>query len=169
VAVLCRDEAVLGQEDRGSRLGPFGERRFRLLYAARASSFIGSTMAPIGLAFAVLDTLHGSRTELGLVLAARAIPNAAFILLGGVIADRLPRHLVMVTSNVASMATQGAVAALLLTGNAEVWQLIVLSALNALRGGGADRRGDPAGVRRTRRQGAAKEVTDRVFSSRSSR
>ena len=87
-------------------------------------------MAPIGLAFAVLDTLHGSRTELGLVLAARAIPNAAFILLGGVIADRLPRHLVMVTSNVASMATQGAVAALLLTGNAEVWQLVVLSALN---------------------------------------
>ena len=87
-------------------------------------------MAPIGLAFAVLDTLHGSRTELGLVLAARAIPNAVFILLGGVIADRLPRHLVMVTSNVASMATQGAVAALLLTGNAEVWQLVVLSALN---------------------------------------
>jgi hypothetical protein len=56
-------------------------------------------MAPIGLAFAVLDSLHGTRTELGLVLAARAIPNAAFILLGGVIADRLPRHAVMVTSN----------------------------------------------------------------------
>ena len=64
------------------------------------------------------------------MLAARAIPNAVFILLGGVIADRLPRHLVMVTSNVASMATQGAVAALLLTGNAELWQLVVLSALN---------------------------------------
>jgi MFS family permease len=87
-------------------------------------------MAPIGLAFAVLNTLNGSTTELGLVLAARAIPNAAFVLLGGVIADRLPRHTVMVTSNIASMATQGTVAALLLTGNARVWQLIVLSALN---------------------------------------
>jgi MFS family permease len=87
-------------------------------------------MAPIGLAFAVLDILHGSRTELGLVLAARAIPQAVFILLGGVIADRLPRHAVMVTSNVASMATQGAVAALLLTGNAELWEIVVLSVLN---------------------------------------
>jgi MFS family permease len=87
-------------------------------------------MAPIGLAFAVLDSLHGSRTELGLVLAARAIPQAVFILLGGVIADRLPRHAVMVTSNVASMATQGMVAALLLTGNAELWEIVVLSVLN---------------------------------------
>jgi MFS family permease len=87
-------------------------------------------MAPIGLAFAVLDSLDGTRTELGLVLAARAIPNAAFILLGGVIADRLPRHAVMVTSNVVSMATQGTVAALLLTGNAELWEILVLSVLN---------------------------------------
>jgi MFS family permease len=87
-------------------------------------------MAPIGLAFAVLDNLHGSRTELGLVLAARSIPMAAFILLGGVIADRLPRHAVMVTSNAFSMATQGAVAALLLTGNAHLWELVVLSVLN---------------------------------------
>jgi MFS family permease len=87
-------------------------------------------MAPIGLAFAVLDNLHGSRTELGLVLAARSIPMAAFILLGGVIADRLPRHAVMVTSNTFSMATQGAVAALLLTGNAHLWELVVLSVLN---------------------------------------
>jgi MFS family permease len=47
-----------------------------------------------------------------------------------VIADRLPRHAVMVTSNVVSMATQGKVAALLLTGNAEIWQLVVLSVLN---------------------------------------
>jgi MFS family permease len=78
----------------------------------------------------VLGSLHGSRTELGLVLGARSIPNAAFILLGGVIADRLPRHAVMVTSNVVSMATQGKVAALLLTGNAEIWQLVVLSVLN---------------------------------------
>jgi len=87
-------------------------------------------MAPIGLAFAVLDSLHGSSTELGLVLAARAIPQAVFILLGGVIADRLPRHAVMIISNVASMATQGILAALLLTGNADLWEVVVLSVLN---------------------------------------
>ena len=36
----------------------------------------------------------------------------------------------MVGSNLASMATQGVVAALLLTGSAELWQLVALSALN---------------------------------------
>ena len=73
LAVLRRDEAVLGQEGRSGRLGPFHERQFRLLFAARAVSFLGSAMAPIALAFAVLD-LTGSTADLGYVLAARAAP-----------------------------------------------------------------------------------------------
>jgi hypothetical protein len=42
------------------------------------------------------------------------------VLFGGVIADRLPRHLVVVAANATSMATQGGVAILLLTGSAEI-------------------------------------------------
>src|SRR5581483_4344622 len=80
----------------------------------------------------VLDTLHGSRTELGVVLAARSLPQAAFILVGGIIADRLPRHAVMVWSNMLSMATQGTVAGLLLAGHARLWQLLVLGAVNGV-------------------------------------
>jgi MFS family permease len=89
-------------------------------------------MAPIGLAFAVLDSLHGSKTDLGIVLAARGLPQAAFILVGGVISDRLPRHAVMVGSNVVSMLTQGTVAVLLLSGHAELWHLVALSAVNGI-------------------------------------
>jgi hypothetical protein len=48
-------------------------------------------MAPVALAFAVLD-LTGSRSDLGFVLAARTVPQVVFILVGGVIADRLPRN-----------------------------------------------------------------------------
>ena len=82
-------------------------------------------MAPIALAFAVLD-LTGSAADLGWVLAASWIPQIVFILVGGVWADRLPRNLVMIAANVLSGAAQAAVAVLLLAGVAQLWQLIVL-------------------------------------------
>jgi MFS family permease len=130
--VLARVEALLGQEARDglSRLGPLREREFRLLFAGRTISMAGSAMAPVALAFAVLNTLHGSATDLGLVLAARQVPTVLFLLFGGVLADRLPRHRVMVASNVLSGASQAASAALLLTGHAQLWQLGVLAAVN---------------------------------------
>lgn len=68
-----------------SRLGPLREREFRLLFAGRTISMAGSAMAPVALAFAVLNTLHGSATDLGLVLAARQVPTVLFLLFGGVI------------------------------------------------------------------------------------
>jgi predicted MFS family arabinose efflux permease len=63
------------------------------------------------------------------VLAANWVPQLVLILLGGVFADRLPRHLVMVGSNVISAVAQGGIALLLLTGHAELWHLIVLQVL----------------------------------------
>ena len=82
-------------------------------------------MAPIALAFAVLD-LTGSKTDLGLVLTANWVPQLLLVLFGGVFADRLPRNLVMVGSNLLSGAAQGTIALLILTHHAELWQLIVL-------------------------------------------
>lgn len=108
-----------------SSLAPFRERDFRLLFLGRITSLFGSAIAPVALAFAVLD-LTGSPTSLGVVLAARMIPQVIFLLVGGIVADRLPRQLVMVTANVVSGLAQLAVAALLLTGAAELWHLIVL-------------------------------------------
>jgi MFS family permease len=104
---------------------PLREREFRLLFLGRTVSVAGSAIAPIALAFAVLE-LTDSLSALGLVLAARTVPQIVFLLLGGVWADRLPRHLVMVGSNVVSAASQGAVAILLLTDVAELWHLIAL-------------------------------------------
>jgi predicted MFS family arabinose efflux permease len=89
---------------------------------------LGTAVAPIALAFAVLD-LTGSKTDLGIVLAANWVPQLFLVLFGGVFADRLPRHLVMVGSNVVSAAAQGAIAVLLLTGTARLWHLIALQVL----------------------------------------
>ena len=108
---------------------PLREREFRLLFAGRTISLVGSAIAPVALAFAVLD-LTGSKTDLGLILACREIPLIVFLLVGGIWADRLPRNQVMVGANVVSALAQGGAAALLITGNAEIWHLAALAALN---------------------------------------
>jgi MFS family permease len=110
-------------------LGPLRERSFRLLFFGRTIYFIGGAFANVALAFAVLD-LTGSKTDLGLVLAARSLPQVLFLLVGGIWADRLPRHRVMVFSNVVSGLSQGAIALLLLTGQAEIWHVAALAAVN---------------------------------------
>jgi MFS family permease len=112
-----------------SRLGPLAERDFRLLFLGRVVSMLGNAIAPVALAFAVLD-LTGSKSDLGFVLAARSIPQVVFLLFGGVWADRLPRHRVMVVSSLVSGASQGAVALVLLTHHAALWHLIALGAVN---------------------------------------
>lgn len=108
---------------------PLGFRPFRLLLLGRLADNVAHAIAPIALAFAVLD-LGGSPTQLGLVLAARAVPTVLLVLLGGVIADRLPRHLVLVVANGVGALTQALVAVLLLTGSAEIWMLATVEVVN---------------------------------------
>ena len=108
-------------------LAPLAERQFRRLFIGELVSLVGSAAAPVALAFAVLD-LTGSATDLGYVLAAGWAPQVLFILIGGVVGDRLPRQLVMVGANLLSGAAQGAVALLLLTHLAAPWHLALLQA-----------------------------------------
>ena len=86
-------------------------------------------MAPIALAFAVLD-LTGSKADLGIVLAARQLAVVVLLLFGGVWADRLPRHLVMVVSNLGSGLSQAIVAVLLLSHHASITSITILAAAN---------------------------------------
>jgi MFS family permease len=109
-------------------LGPLAERRFALLFLGRTTSMLGGALAPIALAFAVIH-LTGSPADLGLVLGAGFVPQIIFLLAGGVWADRLPRHLVMIVSDAIGGLAQAAVAVLLLTGTAEIWHLVVLAAV----------------------------------------
>jgi MFS family permease len=107
-----------------SSLEALSEPRFRLLWAGQATSAIGDGLMSIALAFAVLR-IGGSATQLGLVLAAGVISRVAFYLVGGVWADRLPRQLVMLASDLVRAAQQLIVGALLITGTARMWHLVV--------------------------------------------
>jgi MFS family permease len=111
-----------------SRLGVLGERQFRRYFVGQTTSWLGDGLLPVAISFAVLD-LTGSATDLGLVLAVRMVPIIVFLLVGGVWADRLPRQLVMIASDVVRGGTQAILAALLLTGSAELWHLLVLQAV----------------------------------------
>jgi MFS family permease len=104
-------------------------RDFRLLFTGQAISVLGDSLLPVALAFAVLDGLDGSAGQLGLVLAAQVLPMTFLILAAGVWADRLSRRRLMLISDLGRAVVQAATAVLLLSGAAELWHLIVLSAL----------------------------------------
>ena len=105
-------------------------RSFRNLFASQAISLLGSAIAPVALAFAILDSHGGSASELGFVLAARSLGQVTFLLLGGVLADRLPRFRLMATSNLLACAAQGSIAALFLLQAPPLGAVIALAAVN---------------------------------------
>jgi MFS family permease len=109
--------------------GVLRTREFRLLFSAQAVSVLGDRMVAVALAFAVLE-IGGSVADVGLVLAAGTFPLVATVLVGGVVADRASRRGVMVAADLVRVASQGAMAALLIAGAAEVWMLALLAAVS---------------------------------------
>ncbi|MBP2476309.1 MFS family permease [Crossiella equi] len=110
-------------------LAPLRYSAFRLLTTGRVITQVGDSVATIALAFAVLD-LTGSVVQLGLVVGLRSMMSVISLLFGGVVADRLPRHVVLVGSCAVSALSQAVVAALVLTGTATVPVVTVLAAVN---------------------------------------
>ena len=108
------------------------ERSFARYLAAVTISQLGSGMATVALAFAVLD--FGGATDLGIVLLAREIPIVVFLLLGGVFADRLSRRTIMVGSDLAKGVAQVGTAVLLFSGSANVWNVALLQVLFGVSG-----------------------------------
>jgi MFS family permease len=114
---------------RSASLAPLGQRNFAWYFSSRLVNTLGAMMANIALTFAVLD-IDGRAVAIGQVLAAHTIPMILLLLWGGVISDRFPRAVVLQISNVASALSQGAIAVLVLTGRAELWMIVVLSAFH---------------------------------------
>ena len=116
------------------RFGPLTERPFRLLWIARTGSSLGDALVVVAIPFAVLR-IGGSATGLGVVLAAYTLGRAAFVMAGGVWADRLPRRAVMIGADLIRFGTQAATAALLFAHALQVWELAALQATAGAAGG----------------------------------
>ena len=103
-------------------------RSFRLLWLAQTASLIGDRIVTVALALFVID-LTGSATDLGFVLTAHVAPLIGLMLIGGVWADRLPRHRLMVATDLIRFALHALLAVLIIAGSAEIWAVVVIEAL----------------------------------------
>jgi hypothetical protein len=101
-------------------------RSFRNLFLGQSASVLGDRIVFVALALYVTEI--GSPTDVGLVLAAHAIPLVAFVLIGGAVADRISRRHVMIASDLVRCGLHGLLALLIFSGAVEVWQIVVIEA-----------------------------------------
>ncbi|MFI5682119.1 MFS transporter [Streptomyces cellulosae] len=90
---------------------------FRRFVSANLISATGSAMAPLALAYAVIEQ-GGGAGSLGLVLATNTVPTIVFLLAGGLLADRLSRSRLLFMGNLLAAGAQGALAVTVATGHA---------------------------------------------------
>jgi MFS family permease len=105
---------------RSGKLGVLAESDFRRFYIGYTTSLLGTAMSAVAIAFAVLES-GGTPTGLGLVFAANIVAMLAFMLGGGVIADRLGRRPVMLAADLGRCAAQGVLAVMLFVGHPHIW------------------------------------------------
>src|SRR5215213_1562395 len=103
------------------------QRDFRNLLLGQTASTVGDRIVFVALALYV--TQIGSPTDVGLVLAAATLPLVAFLLIGGVWADRLPRHRVMIATDLIRFALHALLAALIFLDVMRIWHIVVIEAL----------------------------------------
>src|SRR2546421_2218499 len=110
-----------------SYLGVLRHQDFRYLFLGQAASMIGDRVVVVALAlFITLRT--GSPADLGLVLGAQTLTLVVLLLFGGVWADRLPRHRIMIATDLTRAALHATLAVLIFTGAVRIWQIVVIEA-----------------------------------------
>jgi MFS family permease len=101
-------------------------RHYRLFVSGQLISLVGTWMQMVAQSW-LIYRLTGSAALLGLLGFAGQIPVFVLAPFGGVIADRVNRHRVLVTTQSAMMALAAALAALTLSGAVQVWHLFLLA------------------------------------------
>jgi MFS family permease len=109
-------------------LRPLRVRDFRLLFGGESVSVVGDYFHFVALAWLTLQ-LTGSGLALGSVLMVAGIPRAVFVLLGGALSDRFSPRSLMLYSNAFRALVVSILAALVLTGTAELWHLFVMAGI----------------------------------------
>ncbi|MDV5144246.1 MFS transporter [Streptomyces sp. SBC-4] len=125
---MTNPAASPGRTPFASRRPEWAGRNYVLLTAATVVTNLGAHGALIATTWAVFES-GGSAGDVGLVAMARFLPLVLFLLIGGAVADRIPRHRVMVAANTVNCVSQAVFAVLVLSGGAQIWQMMLLTAL----------------------------------------
>jgi MFS family permease len=118
----------LGRVVRLPLFAPLATRDFRLVWFGESVSLLGDQFHVVALSWLVLG-MTGSGLALGTVFVAAAIPRGVFMLLGGVLSDRIPPRDLALASNVLRAVLTTIVAALVLGERVEIWHLALIGAL----------------------------------------
>ena len=109
-----------------SGLRALRHRDFRVFFAGQAVALVGSWMQQVAQAWLVLS-LTNSPLRLGLVGSLNFLPVLLFAIVGGAVADRLPkRRLLVITQSLLGCQTL-ALATLIVTGHVRYWHVCVLA------------------------------------------
>jgi MFS family permease len=117
-----------GRLSRVGILHPLRIRDFALLWAGATVSLAGDGVYVVALAWQVYE-LSDSPTALSLVGVAWTLPLGIFVLLGGIVSDRLERRRIMIAADVLRAVAGATIGVLSLTGAIELWHLIALAAV----------------------------------------
>ena len=109
-------------------LAPFQFREFRLLIAAVSIFIFAEGMWTVVMALQVI-ALADDPAALSFVAACLAGGMLAFILVGGIVADRVPQRAIIIVVEAVNVAAVGAVAALGVLGSLRLWHMAVASAV----------------------------------------
>ncbi|WPU09858.1 MFS transporter [Pseudarthrobacter oxydans] len=103
-------------------LRPFAHREYRVLIAALAISIFGSGMWAVAMVYQVIQ-LGGGPLELSLVAAAGSAGLVAFVLAGGIAADRVPQRRLIIAVEGANLAVIATVSGLAMAGLLQLWHV----------------------------------------------
>lgn len=107
---------------------PLKLRDFSLLWAGMTVSMLGDGIYFVAIAWQVLR-LSNAPTALSAVGVAWTLPQVVFLLIGGVVSDRLDRRTILLASDVVRGLAIGALGLLSLSGTLELWHIVALVAV----------------------------------------
>ena len=110
-------------------LGALEHAEFRRLWAATAFSQSSAWALIVARAALALNET-GASSAAGIVTFAAMMPSVVMSPVAGYLADRFDRRRVLAAAYGVNLAQNAILAALVITGNLEFWQLVVLSTVN---------------------------------------
>jgi predicted MFS family arabinose efflux permease len=109
-----------------SGLRSLNHRDYRIFFGGQLVALVGSWMQQVAQAWLVLS-LTNSPLRLGLVGSLSFAPVLLFAIVGGAVADRLPKRRLLVATQTVLAAQTFTLAALVWTGHVQYWHVCVLA------------------------------------------
>jgi DHA3 family tetracycline resistance protein-like MFS transporter len=106
-------------------------RSFALLWSGQTISRLGDSLYRIALSWWILEKT-GSAAAMGALAIFGLVPMLLFLLIGGVVVDRLPRFRIMLACDLVNTVVVGLVAVLAYTGQLQLWHVYAVSVVFGL-------------------------------------